>query len=144
MVLHTCLPESLAGIPARHSEFQRVLAQSLHGRGQTHGAQGAGLCLAAYPSKPQHSTYSNVCMELDEKMLPLEAQFANFGPVERVNLRIALQGRTECYCGTGRAENTEIQLGQSSASRFCTSCCCSTQCSSLALGKGLQGSGVRF
>lgn len=34
-------------------------------------------------------------MELDEKMLPLETQFANFGPVECVDLCIALQGRTQ-------------------------------------------------
>lgn len=35
-------------------------------------------------------TYRDVCMELDEKMLPLETQFANFGPVEGVDLCIAL------------------------------------------------------
>lgn len=34
-------------------------------------------------------------MELDEKMLPLETQFANFGPVEGVDLCIALQGQTQ-------------------------------------------------
>lgn len=32
MVLHARLPESLAGVPARHSELQRVLAQCLRGR----------------------------------------------------------------------------------------------------------------
>lgn len=40
-------------------------------------------------------TYRDVCMELDEKMLPLETQFANFGPVEGVDLCIALQGQTQ-------------------------------------------------
>lgn len=61
------------------------------------GLRGAGLCLVAHPPGPesQHSTYGNVCVELDEKMLPLETQFANFGPVERVNLCIALQGRRQ-------------------------------------------------
>lgn len=34
-------------------------------------------------------------MELDEKMLPLETQFANFGPVEGIDLCIALQGQTQ-------------------------------------------------
>lgn len=34
-------------------------------------------------------------MELDEKMLPLETQFANFGPVEGIDLCIALQGQAQ-------------------------------------------------
>lgn len=42
-----------------------------------------------------HGTYRDVCMELDEKMLPLETQFANFGPVEGIDLCIALQGQTQ-------------------------------------------------
>lgn len=38
-------------------------------------------------------------MELDEKMLPLETQFANFGPVEGIDLCIALQGQTSVTAG---------------------------------------------
>lgn len=42
--------------------------------------------------------YRNVGMEFDQEMLPLEAQFANFGPVEGVNLRIALQRKIDTLC----------------------------------------------
>lgn len=117
MVLHTRLPESLAGIPARHGELQRVLAQCLCGQGQEQGCQGrAGPDSAACPRSPelgsclnslQRPTYRNVCVELDEKMLPLETQFANFGPVECVDLCIALQGRTQqLYRDGARCRNT--------------------------------------
>lgn len=52
MVLHTCLPERLAGIAARHCELQRVLAQSLHRQRQHNPRQGVGLGSALCPPDP--------------------------------------------------------------------------------------------
>lgn len=45
MVLHTCLPEGFAGVPARHSELQCVLAQRLCARDKTAGVRGMGQAL---------------------------------------------------------------------------------------------------
>lgn len=51
-------------------------------------------------------------MKLDEKMLPLETQFANFGPVERVDLCIALQGRTQQLQQDGASEDCRNTMGK--------------------------------
>lgn len=88
MVLHTRLPEGLAGVPAEHGELQRVLAQR-----------------------------RDVCMELDEKMLPLETQFANFGPVEGVDLCIALQGQTQQLQMDGATYKYRNAVGQGLSSQ---------------------------
>lgn len=45
-------------------------------------------------------------------MLPLEAQFANFGPVERVDLCIALQGWTQRLQWDGASEGCGNTMGQ--------------------------------
>lgn len=60
----------------------------------------------------QRSTYRDVCMELDEKMLPLETQFANFGPVECVDLCVALQGWTWWLQQDGASEDCRNTKGQ--------------------------------
>lgn len=51
-------------------------------------------------------------MELDQKVLPLEAQLADLGPVEGVDLCIALQGHAR-QVQTGQAGNTGIQQAKS-------------------------------
>ena len=51
-------------------------------------------------------------MELDEKMLPLETQFTNFGPVECVDLCIALQGQTQQLKQDGANQNYRSTMGQ--------------------------------
>lgn len=51
-------------------------------------------------------------MELDEKMLPLETQLANFGPVERVDLCIALEGQTQQLSQDWAIQNSSSMMGQ--------------------------------
>lgn len=57
MVLHARLPESLAGIPARHGELQRVLAQRLYNRRQASRHQGHGARLCRSPSWPHKGSH---------------------------------------------------------------------------------------
>lgn len=56
-------------------------------------------------------------MELDEKMLPLETQFANFGPVKCVDLCIALQGQTQQLQLAGATCKYRNAVGQSLSSQ---------------------------
>lgn len=51
-------------------------------------------------------------MELDEKMLPLETQLANFGPVECVDLCIALEGQTQQLSQDWAIQNSPSMMGQ--------------------------------
>lgn len=70
-------------------------------------------------------------------MLPLEAQFANFGPVERVDLCIALQGQTQWLQRDGASEGCGNTMGQElspqDTGREPNSQCCQ------GLGKGCWG-----
>jgi len=56
-------------------------------------------------------------MELDEKMLPLETQFANFGPVERVDLCVALQGWTQWLRQDGASQEYGNTMNQDLSSQ---------------------------
>lgn len=55
MILHTCLPEGLAGVPAGHGELQRVLAQLLCARDRTVSVRGIGQTLPLALLNPQGS-----------------------------------------------------------------------------------------
>lgn len=86
MVLDADLPEDLAAVSAGHGELQRVVVGVLL---YDINAKGQSGC-RKQETKGNIPTYCGLCSQLNEEPFALEAELANLGPVEGVNLGVTL------------------------------------------------------
>lgn len=91
MILHADLPEDLAAVPARHRELQRVVVSVLLQDAEADVSMDRDKMWGQPEGISVMWTYSRVGSQLDQEPFAFEAEFANLGPVEGVDLCVPLK-----------------------------------------------------
>lgn len=86
VVLDADLPEDLTAVSAGHGELQRVVVGVLLYDINAKCQRGC----RKQETKGNIATYCGLCSQLNEEPFALEAELANLGPVEGVNLGVTL------------------------------------------------------